>query len=74
MEDCVLPDLLAGLIKADVICDGEICVGFVIYQIPACSFISYGTVYKRKQSIVLAHSYIGSGFDFGTALSYQNVR
>ncbi len=32
VEDCVLPDLLAGLIKADVICEGEICVGFVIYQ------------------------------------------
>ena len=33
IDEYVIPDILAGLIKADLIKDGEDTVGFVIYQI-----------------------------------------
>ena len=32
LEEYILPDLLAGLIKIDILKDGEIFAGFVIYQ------------------------------------------
>lgn len=32
IEEYILPDLLSGLIKADILFDSETCAGFVIYQ------------------------------------------
>lgn len=32
VDEYILPDLLAGLINIDVICDGDIYAGFIIYQ------------------------------------------
>lgn len=33
LDEYILPDLLAGLIKIDVLEDGGVCAGFIVYQI-----------------------------------------